>query len=81
MNLDHFKLCAKLIPSGYVQQGENGRKSQEHKIKILLEHVSIKQLKSVLRVAMTSCLFSLLCFLMNIMLLSKVLNNFHSKLH
>ncbi|CAB3977134.1 O-phosphoseryl-tRNA(Sec) selenium transferase [Paramuricea clavata] len=38
MNSENFKLCAKLIPSSYVQQGENARKSQEHKIKTLLEH-------------------------------------------
>ena len=42
MNVENFKLCSKLIPSSYVQQGENARKSQEHKIKTLLEHVSIK---------------------------------------
>ena len=44
MNVDNFKLCSKLIPSSYVQQGENARKSQEHKIKILLEHVSVNMI-------------------------------------
>ena len=43
MNSENFKLCAKLIPSSYVQQGENARKSQEHRIKILLEHVSVSK--------------------------------------
>ena len=39
MNHDNFQLCARLIPSTYVEQAENARRSQEHKIKILLEHV------------------------------------------
>lgn len=39
MNAENFKLCAKYISSSYVQQGENARKNQEHKIKALLEHV------------------------------------------
>lgn len=47
MNSENFKLCAKLIPSSYVQQGENSRKSQEHKIKTLLEHVSIKVKRAI----------------------------------
>lgn len=42
MNAENFKLCARLIPSTYVQQAENARKSQEHKIKTFLEHVSAK---------------------------------------
>ena len=68
MNLDNFKLCAKLIPSGYVQQGENARKSQEHKIKILLEHVSIKLLKLAQTLEGQWHIFSLFSLLMNIML-------------
>lgn len=41
MNSENFKQCSKLIPSSYVRQGENARKGHEHKIKTLLEHVSI----------------------------------------
>ena len=51
MNAENFQLCAKLIPSTYVQQAENARKSQEHKIKTFLEHVSLKLRNSFIQLA------------------------------
>ncbi|XP_028413229.1 O-phosphoseryl-tRNA(Sec) selenium transferase-like isoform X2 [Dendronephthya gigantea] len=38
MNAENYKLCEKLIPRSYVRQGENAKKSQEKKIRTLLEH-------------------------------------------
>ena len=38
MNAESYKLCEKLIPATYVQQGREARHVHENKIRILLEH-------------------------------------------
>ena len=40
MNTKNFELCAKIIPSSYVHQAQNAKKSLENQIKAFLEHVS-----------------------------------------
>ena len=39
MNQANFKLAEALIGVAYTRQGEDGRKRQEHQIKVLLQHV------------------------------------------
>ena len=40
MNQDITDLCCNLIPGNYVKQGVQARRSHEHKIRHLLQHVS-----------------------------------------
>ena len=48
MNDGNFKLVEALIGTAYTRQGEDGRKRQEHKIKVLLQHVSVATFASTL---------------------------------
>lgn len=44
MNNQAFSLAERLIPSTYVQQGLNAKKSRENLIRHFIEHVSLVQL-------------------------------------
>ena len=50
MNPDSVKLCERLIPKTYVQQGVQARRSHENQIRHLLEQVSIRKGEKVITV-------------------------------